>query len=132
MSVKHPNLVPPKFVTPDILVEDITGRKQSSKSARAVSEASFVHKIPESSRFDPKKSIVAQLSDNLHNIYNAQDERAAQDNDSNFSAESFKRKQRKTSKIKRSPTKLGIDLKLTPLEQYEDEEVSKIMTEVNT
>ena len=65
----------------------------------------------------------------MQDIYTKQDERAARDDDSNFSAESFKRK-RRTSKIRRTSgygrdiTKPGVDLKLTPLETYEDEDVS--------
>ena len=66
----------------------------------------------------------------MQDIYTKQDERAARDDDSNFSAESFKRKRRTTKKLRRTGgygrdiTKPGVDLKLTPLETYEDEDVS--------
>ncbi len=39
--------------------------------------------------FDPKKKLVAQFEDNLHEIFAEQEEREAKDDDSNFSAESF-------------------------------------------
>lgn len=67
----------------------------------------------------------------MQDIYTKQDERAARDDDSNFSAESFKRKRRtsikklrRTGGYSRDITKPGVDLKLTPLETYEDEDVS--------
>ena len=56
------------------------------------------------------------MNNNLHNIYHEQDQREAKDNDSNFSADSFKRKRRKSSKVK----KQSRTRKNTPPDTYDD------------
>ena len=74
---------------------------------------------------------------NLVEIYTKQEEREAKDDDSNFSAESFKRKKRRSTKVRKTSgygrdiTKPGVDLKLTPLELYEDDDMSRLMEDIN-
>lgn len=63
------------------------------------------------------------MNGNLHNIYHEQDKREAKDNDSNFSADSFKRKRRKSTKV-RKPS--GIDLKMTSMAS-DDEDMTDLM-----
>ena len=67
--------------------------------------------------FDPKKKLVAQFEDNLHEIFAEQEEREAKDDDSNFSAESFQRKKRMDEKKGKKGSGLGkgFDVKPTPL-----------------
>ena len=50
----------------------------------------------QSERFDPKDSLVGQFDQNLEAIYGEQEQREAEDADSNFSNESFQRKKRAT------------------------------------
>ena len=81
------------MVVPSIEISD---RKGSQAPSSSLSQRTLNLQVDARTNapFDPKKKLVAQFEDNLHAIFDEQEERDAKDDDSNFSAESFKRKKR--------------------------------------
>ena len=68
---------------------DVSGRSQGPKSSISQRTINLQFDARTGMPFDPKKKLVAQFEDNLHDIFAEQEEREAKDDDSNFSAESF-------------------------------------------
>ena len=102
-----------KLVVPGVDLSNRRGSAYSdSLSQRTLNLQSVARSRHSQVPFDPKKKLVAQFEDNLHEIFAEQEEREAKDDDSNFSAESFQRKKRMDSKVKKSGK---FDLKPTPL-----------------
>lgn len=83
------------------------------RSLKNVGSLASLASLVQSERFDPKKNLVGQFTDNLTSIYAEQEVRDAKDDDSNFSNESFQRKKRATMSKKKKEKK-GEVIKLRP------------------
>lgn len=92
MPVKELQLNDSKLIQPRINIED--GASRSARGINSSMTSRTISTRQTKSRFDPKKTLVVQFEENLEAIYDAQAERVAKDNDSNYSAESFERHKR--------------------------------------